>query len=107
MFKTLCAQERTRAKRKAIFELRAATIIKNNPHICTRTCPRRTCSYKDLHSVINPEKTKKRPSLVSASKGAGPPFFRGIPGPSLQPLAFGFRFLEFWVLDVILHRCCN
>ena len=33
VFKTLCAQERARAKRKGIFELRAATIRKNNPHI--------------------------------------------------------------------------
>ena len=31
--KTLCAQERARAKRKGIFELRAATIIKNSPQI--------------------------------------------------------------------------
>ena len=34
--KTVCAQERARAKRKAIFELRAATIIKNNPHLGSR-----------------------------------------------------------------------
>ena len=33
VFKTLCAQERARAKRKAFFELRAATIIRNNPHV--------------------------------------------------------------------------
>ena len=31
MCETACSQERARAKRKAIFELRAATIIKNNP----------------------------------------------------------------------------
>ena len=28
MFKIVCAQQRARAKRKAIFELRAATILK-------------------------------------------------------------------------------
>ena len=31
MFQPLCAQERARAKPKAIFELRAATIIENKP----------------------------------------------------------------------------
>ena len=29
VLKTVCAQERARAKRKAIFELRAAAIVKN------------------------------------------------------------------------------
>ena len=33
VFKALRAQERARAKHTAIFELRAATIIKNNPHL--------------------------------------------------------------------------
>ena len=33
MFKTVRAQVRARTKRKAIFELRAATIIKNNPEL--------------------------------------------------------------------------
>ena len=54
VFKTVWAQESARAKRKEIFELRAATTIKNNPHQTYRT----DYSLKTPHS---PKSTKALP----------------------------------------------
>ena len=41
MFTAVCAQERARARRKAMFELRAATVMKSSPHI-----------QSDMHTYI-------------------------------------------------------
>ena len=38
MFQFVCVQECPGAKHKAIFELWAATIVRNNPHVCMYVC---------------------------------------------------------------------
>ena len=68
MCKTVCAQERARARRKAIFELRAATIIRNNPLIVYRTLYRIHMEpfHRSLYEALSPKPRSSSACVTSA-----------------------------------------
>ena len=59
MFKTVYAQERARAKRKAIFELRAATNEEDSPSICVVAAPKEHGHLPQLLTTLGRRYTEK------------------------------------------------